>query len=162
MKTIDNFKIISSLDNILKEISIWKARLSEKEKKASDLLIQTQNLKITLNLFLGEYNSKIGVLYVNLDKIRLKIKEYKNRIILAKDKKLSPDDLNNIEAEIKEKYFQERSKLDNLESDTFDSSEEYDGFFYLAINPLEIWPGAYYNFKRSRISSRYGDKCCQV
>ena len=125
MKKIDNFEIVSSLNNIQKEISIWEIRLSEKEKKVSDLSIQIQNLKIALNLFLGEYNSKVGVLYISLDKIKLRIKEYQNRINLAKDKKLSPDDLNNIEEEVKKSFSQERSKFENLESETSDSSEEY-------------------------------------
>lgn len=125
MKKINNFEIVSSLNNTQKEISIWEARLAEKEKKVSDLSIQIQNLKIVLNLFLSEYNSKIGVLYVSLDKIKLRIKEYQNRINLAKNKKLSPDDLNNIEKEVRENFFQERSKIDNLESETSDSSEEY-------------------------------------
>jgi len=126
MKKIDNFEIVSSLKNIQKEISFWETKVSEKEKKVSDLSIQIQNLKIALSLFLGEYNSKVGVLYVSLDKIKLKIKEYQNRINLTKDKKLSPDDLNNIEAEIKENFSQERSKIDNLERETSDSSEEYE------------------------------------
>jgi len=125
MKKIDNFEIVSDLNNIQKEISIWEAQLAEKGKKVSDLSIQTQNLKIALNLFLSEYNSKIGVLYVSLDKIKLRMKEYQNRINLAKNKKLSPDDLNNIEKEVRENFFQERSKIDNLESETSDSSEEY-------------------------------------
>ena len=98
----------------------------QKEKKVSDLSIQIQNLKIALNLFLGEYNSKVGVLYISLDKIKLRIKEYQSRINLAKGKKLSPDDLSNIEKEVRGNFFQERSKIDNLESETSDSSEEYD------------------------------------
>ena len=126
MKKIDNFEMVFGLSNIQKEISIWEARLAEKGKEVSDLSIRTQNLKITLNLFLGEYNSRIGVLYVNLDKIKLRIKEYQNRINLAKGKKLSPDDLNNIEKEVRESFFQERSKIDNLESETSNSSEEYE------------------------------------
>ena len=126
MKKIGNFEIVYSLNNIQKIISIWEARLSKKEKKVSDLSIQIQNLKITLSLFLGEYNSKIGVLYVSLDKIKLRIKEYQNRINLAKNKKLFKGDLNNIEEEVKENFFQERSKIDNLESETSNSSEEYD------------------------------------
>jgi len=126
MKKIDNFEIMYSLNNIKKEISIWESLLAKKEKKVSDLSIQTQNLKITLNLFLSEYNSRIGVLYVELDKIKLRIKEYQNRIKLAKDKKLSPDDLNNIEKKVKESFFQERSKVENLESETSNSFEKYD------------------------------------
>ena len=126
MKKINNFEIVSSLNNTQKEIFIWEARLAEKEKKVSDLSIQIQNLKIALNLFLGEYNSRVGVLYISLDKIKLKIKEYQSRINLAKGKKLSPDDLNNIEKEVRENFFQERNKIDNLESGTSNSSEEYD------------------------------------
>ena len=126
MKKINNFEIVSSLNNTQKEISIWEARLAEKEKKVSDLSIQIQNLKIALNLFLGEYNSRVGVLYISLDKIKLKIKEYQSRINLAKGKKLSPDDLNNIEKEVRENFFQERNKINNLESETSNFSEEYD------------------------------------
>jgi len=126
MKKIVGSEIASNLNNIQKEISIWEARLAEKGKKVSDLSIRTQNIKIALNLFLGEYNSKVGVLYISLDKIKLRIKEYQSRINLAKGKKLSPDDLNNIEKEVRGNFFQERSKIDNLESETSDSSEEYD------------------------------------
>jgi len=126
MKKIVGSEIASNLNNIQKEISIWEARLAEKGKKVSDLSIRTQNIKIALNLFLGEYNSKVGVLYISLDKIKLRIKEYQSRINLAKGKKLSPDDLNNIEKEVSGNFFQERSKIDNLESETSDSSEEYD------------------------------------
>jgi len=128
MKKIVGSEIASSLNNIQKEIFIWEARLSEKEKEVSDLSIQIQNLKIALNLFLGEYNSKVGVLYVSLDKIKLRIKEYQHRINLAKGKKLSQDNLNNIEEEIIDNFFQERSKIDNLESETSDSSKEYNEY----------------------------------
>jgi hypothetical protein len=126
MKKIVGSEIASNLNNIQKEISIWEARLAEKGKKVSDLSIRTQNIKIALNLFLGEYNSKVGVLYISLDKINLRINEYQIRINLAKGKKLSTDDLNNIEKEVRGNFFQERSKIDNLESETSDSSEEYD------------------------------------
>jgi len=110
MKKIDNFEIVSGLNNIQKEISIWETRMSEKEKKVSDLSIQIQNLKIALNLFLGEYNSKVGVLYISLDKIKLRIKEYQSRINLAKGKKLSPDDLNNIEKKVRENFFKKEAR----------------------------------------------------
>ena len=61
MKKIDNFEIVYSLNNIQKEISVWEARLLEKEKKVSDLSIQTQDLKIALNLFLSEYKDRKSV-----------------------------------------------------------------------------------------------------
>jgi hypothetical protein len=35
MKKIGNFEIVSSLNNIQKEISIWEIQLSEKEKEFS-------------------------------------------------------------------------------------------------------------------------------
>ena len=45
-------KKIFSLKNIQKEISFWETKVSEKEKKVSDLSIQIQNLKISFFIFL--------------------------------------------------------------------------------------------------------------
>lgn len=116
---------ITSANDIQQEISIWETRISEKEREVSDLSIQVQDIKIALNIFLDEYNSRVGLLYVKLDKIKLKIKEYQLRIKLAQDKKVSQEDLETIEEEVNETFSQERHKIDDLENEIFESSEEY-------------------------------------
>jgi len=76
-------------------------------------------------VFLGKYYSKVGIVYVKLDKLNLRIKEYQHRINLAQSKRPSQEDLNIIEEEIDEIFSRERSKVDSLESEASESSEEY-------------------------------------
>lgn len=120
-----DFYIYPMTSNIEKEIVLWEIRISEKEKEASDLSIRIQEIKITLNMFLGNYNSKVGLLYVKLDRLKLKIKEYQHRIELAQHKKVTQEDLNIIEEEVEQKFYQERNKIDELENEASESSEEY-------------------------------------
>jgi len=63
--------IIPSIGKIQKEISVWETRVAEKEKDASILSIKIQDIKIGLNVFLGKYYSKVGIVYVKLDKLNL-------------------------------------------------------------------------------------------
>lgn len=118
-------EIVPITSDVQKEISDWEAHVSEKEKELSELSIQIQDIKITLNVFLGEYNSRVGLLYVKLDKLKLKIKEYQRRIEIAQGKSVSQEDLKAIEDEVDEKFSQERHKVDGLEGEAFESSEEY-------------------------------------
>ena len=121
-------KLVTSISDVQKEINIWKARIAEKENKASGLLIQVQNIKIALNVFLGKYDLRVGMLYVKLDKIKLKVKEYQLRIDLAKGRKTSQDDLDNIEEEINETFTEERLKINDLEEEATETAEEYREF----------------------------------
>jgi len=118
-------EIVLDKSDIQKEICLWQVRVSEKEKELSELSIQIQDIKIALNLFLGEYNSRVGLLYVKLDKLKLKIEEYQTRIELAQGKKVSQEDLQLIEDEVERKFSQEQRKVDDLENEAFESSEEH-------------------------------------
>ena len=118
-------RIVLSTNNIQKEISVWETRLSEKENEASDLSIQFQDINNMMNLFLGEYYLRVGILYVKLDKIKLRIKEYEHRIDIAQGRKLTPMDLESIETEVDETFSEERHKLDDLESEASGSAQEY-------------------------------------
>jgi hypothetical protein len=113
------------MDNILKDISKWEKRLFKKEKEASELSIQVEDIKIALDLFLNEYNARVGILYVELDKLKLRIKEYQYRINTAKKKGLTLEDLNTIEDEVGETFSKERQKVDDLGRETYGSSEEH-------------------------------------
>ncbi|MFQ5729711.1 MAG: hypothetical protein ACE5GN_05060, partial [Waddliaceae bacterium] len=118
-------EIVSSTSDVQKEIDLWESRIAKKEDEVSELSIQVQNIKIALNVFLGEYDSRVGLFYVKLDKIKLKVKEYRTRIDLAKNKKISQDDLKNIEKEVNETFTEERQKINDLEDETSESSEKY-------------------------------------
>ena len=124
-KKISGSEIVSTISAVQKEISTWEARVLEKEEEISELSIQIQDIKIAINVFLGEYNSRVGLLYVKLDKLKLKIKEYRLRSSLAQGKKVSNEDLKVIEDEVDEKFSHERHKVDDLEGEAFESSEEY-------------------------------------
>ena len=122
---ISDSEIVPTTSTIDGEITLWEARLAEKEKKASELSLQIQDIKNALSVFLGEYNSRVGLLYIELDKLKMQIKEYQRRIDLALGKKLSWEDLESIEEEVDETFSQERQKVDDLESEASESSEEY-------------------------------------
>ncbi len=118
-------KLVPSTGDVQKELNIWKARIAEKENEASELLIQVQNINITLNVFLGEYNSRVGLLYVKLDKIKLKVKEYQLRIDLAQGKKTSQHDLDSIEDEVNQTFTEERQKINDLGGEASEAADEY-------------------------------------
>ena len=118
-------KLVSSVSDVQKELNIWKARIAEKENEASELLIQVQNINIALNVFLGEYDSKVGLLYVKLDKIKLKVKEYQLRIDLAHGKKTSQHELDNIEDEVNQTFTEERQKINDFEDESSEAADEY-------------------------------------
>ncbi len=107
-----------------KEVHFWEENVEEKERQVSDLSVRIQELKIKLSIFEGEYNVRVGVLYVKLDKINLSIKEYEVRIKFAKERKLS-DVLEDIEDDVRDTFFEEREKINNLEDKTSESSQEY-------------------------------------
>ena len=65
------------------------------------------------------------MLYVELDKIKLKVKEYQLRIDLAEDDVISQGDLDNIEEKVSETFAEERQKINDLEDEATKASEEY-------------------------------------
>lgn len=125
VKETSGFEIVPSINNIQEEISVWETRLSEKENEASDLSIQVQDINNMMNLFLGEYYLRVGILYVKLDKLKLRIKEYERRIDVAQGRKLTSRDLESVETEVDETFSEERHKLDDLESEASGSAQEY-------------------------------------
>ena len=107
-----------------KEVHLWEENVEEKERQVSDLSVGIQELKIKLSIFEGGYNVRVGVLYVKLDKINLSIKEYELRIKFAKERKLT-DVLQVIEDDVRDTFFEEREKINNLEDETSELSKEY-------------------------------------
>jgi len=118
-------KIILDTSDIEEGIKYWEKRLAEKEENAADLSFKVQDLKIKMNIFLGEYNSRVGKLYVELDRIKLKIKEYQYRIKTLIGKKFSNEELEAIEEDLKEEFSRERQRIKNLENEAKESTEDY-------------------------------------
>jgi hypothetical protein len=119
-------EIALSTNQVEQEILAWEARLLEKENEASDLSLEIQDIKIVLKLFLGEYYLRVGTLYVNLDRLKLRIREYERRIDVAKGRKLTQEDLESIETEVGETFSRDRRKVDDLENEASESAAEYD------------------------------------
>ena len=117
--------IIMGKNEIEEKIKNWEKRLAEKEEEAADLSFQVQDLKIKLDLFLGEYNSRVGKFYVDLDRIKLKIKEYQYRIKTVYEKKLSEEELKAIEEDLKETFSEQRQRIKNLEEEAAESTNDY-------------------------------------
>jgi len=118
-------EITLSTNQVEQEILVWEARVLEKENEASDFSLEIQDVKIGMKLFLGEYYLRVGAFYVKLDRLKLRIKEYERRIDVAKGRKLTAEDLENIEAEVDEMFLGERRKVDDLENEASESAEEY-------------------------------------
>lgn len=117
--------MIMGKNDIEEEIKYWGKRLAEKEEEAADLSFQVQDLKIKLNLFLGEYNSRVGRFYVDLDRIKLKIKEYQYRIKTVYGKEISEEELKAIEEDLKETFSEQRQRIKNLEEEAAESTNDY-------------------------------------
>ncbi len=111
--------------DIYEEISILEESIKELEEQISDFRIEIQDQEFTLKLFITEYNTRVGIYYVKLDRITLRIEEYKHRIALVEGKTLTEEDMQNIEEEVNKKFNKERKRIDDLEDETTESSEEY-------------------------------------
>lgn len=106
-----------------REISELTVLISEKENEASGLSVEIEDLKIELGIFLGEYSSRVGVLYLELDAIKLQIREYELRKNIAERAEFdeSGDD---IEDEIAEAFSDEREKIERMKRENSESSKE--------------------------------------
>lgn len=117
--------ISTAPDNIYEEIALWQSRLLEKEEEASELEIEIQDLETVLRVFLGEYNVRVGSMFMELSRLELRIKEYQHRIDLIHSRKLVEKNLEEIESKINETFFQERRRIDDLEQEISGALEEY-------------------------------------
>ena len=117
--------VVHLASEVAKEIPAWELRVAEKDEELSELSLHIQNMKIELHLFLGEYNSRVGSLYVEFDKLRLRIHEYQLRIDRVQNRKVSQDSLKNIETEVHETFTEEREDVDELEREASNSYDAY-------------------------------------
>ncbi len=84
---------------------------------------EIEDLKIEMGLFLGEYNSKVGDLYVELDRVKLQILEYELRKKIAESAELDESG-KDIEEEVSEAFANEREKIEQMENEASESSKK--------------------------------------
>ena len=71
--------IVGILGEIEKEIAQWHERIRVKEAEAEVLHLEINELNTELSRFQTDYHLKVGILYAELDRIKLQIEEYRYR-----------------------------------------------------------------------------------
>lgn len=117
--------IITGHDALADETAFWERRVAGKEALVSEKAVRIQDLKNFLSVFVGEYNSRVGVHFVKLDKIKLEIDIYLYRLDRMEDLGVTLKNLEAIENEVREKFGEHKKKLDEKERETSRSSDEY-------------------------------------
>jgi hypothetical protein len=115
-------------NDLQESIANHEKAIAELEEDIPDLRVQIHDLQILLDVFFAEYNAKLGFLYVELDRIKLKIKEYKKRIELAEGRTITDEEAEKIEEEIDNLFSDARKKVNDLEDETAEASEEYERY----------------------------------
>ncbi len=115
-------------NELFAEISYYKKAIAELEEEIADLRVHKHDLQIILNAFFAEYNARVGVRYVELDRIKLRIKEYKKRIELAGGKTITDEEADKIEEEIENLFSGARQKVNDLEDETQESTDDYERY----------------------------------
>lgn len=103
----------------------YEKAIAELQEDIADLRVQAHDLQILLDVFYAEYNSRVGILYAKLDRIKLKIKEYRKRLKLAAGKSMTEEEAEKIDEKIDELFSRAREKVNDLEDETRESSDEY-------------------------------------
>jgi curved DNA-binding protein CbpA len=121
-----NSKITPRKSDIEKETNLWEDRILGIKEKVSELTLQVRDLEKALSVFHGMYNAKVGVLYVELDKLKLSIEEYRHRINIARKSKGSSTMLQDIEEEVDKTFSDNRQRVKDIEEEASESYEEYE------------------------------------
>ena len=101
------------------EIADWEARIKEKEAEAESLTLEIRELSFDLNQFQIDYHLKIGVLYAQLDRIKLQIEEYRHRHqTLRGRQRATTEDLAQVEEEVETTFGRKRRKVDDFDQQT--------------------------------------------
>jgi hypothetical protein len=125
--TSDSTTALTTGSNTLAQAIIhWEKLLKLKENEASEYSLKLQNVGNTLRVFLGEYNTRIGIHYIRLDLLRLEIRMYEYRLYSGTPKKvLGVEDLATTERLVQEKFGAEHEALLEKLRIATSSSDEY-------------------------------------
>jgi hypothetical protein len=98
-----------------REYARYLAEIEERKRRAAELRADLEALMLSVGRFEAEYHARVGVLFVELDQIKLAIAEYEQRISrLQADPKADPTE---IEQDIAEKYARQREEVRAEEED---------------------------------------------
>lgn len=113
-------ELISVPDQIDQRIAFLEHRIAGRENEIADLCLRIQDVREALDDFLGEYNSRVGVHYVELEKIELEIKQFQFRLKRIREEKenLQAGVLDSIEEELQSQFQDQEQRIHNMEEET--------------------------------------------
>jgi hypothetical protein len=112
--------------DLQERISYYGTTIKELEESIADINVRIHDLEVVLNALYAEYNARVGILYVELDRLKLRIREYKHRIARAQGRNLTEQEAREMEEEMDELFSDEREKIEGLEDEAHQSSREYE------------------------------------
>lgn len=99
-----------------REYARYLVEIEERKRRIADRRAELESLKLALSRFEAEYHARVGVLFVELDRLRLSIREYELRIKRLKaDPSIDPAEL---EREIAAEFTREREEVRAEEEET--------------------------------------------
>lgn len=124
-ETMNGAPIVRAVDPLEEEFATWERLVSEREAKASLLVVHLRDIKTELGRFLNEYNARVGTLYATLDHIKLGIKEYLFRLDALRHTRKSLATFEDVEEKVSKEFAKERRKAEDVRREASDSSEHY-------------------------------------
>jgi len=109
-----------------REYARYLVQIEERKRRVADLQAEIESLKLVLGRFDVEYHTRVGALFVELDRVRLAINEYERRISrLNADPDANPAD---IEREIHEDFDRQREEVRAEEEETrrYEQARQHD------------------------------------
>ena len=121
------------------EIADWEARIKEKEAEAESLTLEIRELSFALNQFQIDYHLKIGVLYAQLDRIKLQIEEYRHRHQTLRGRQgATTEDLAQVEEVVKTTFDRQRRKVDDFDQQTEQAQQNHARYAKLEKEKVEL------------------------
>jgi hypothetical protein len=104
-----------------REYARYLREIEARKALAAQLSADLEVLKLALGQFDAEYHAKIGVLFIELDRIELAISEYEYRIVLLQEQ---PDvDARTVEEDVAQRFDQRRESI-RFDEETTQQYEE--------------------------------------
>ncbi|MGH2558733.1 MAG: J domain-containing protein [Thermomicrobiales bacterium] len=99
-----------------REYARYLTEIETRKRRVADLQAELEALKVALGRFEAEYHARVGVLFVELDRVRLAIDEYERRIAWLQS---HPDgDPAEAESEIERDFRHRREEIHTEEEET--------------------------------------------
>jgi Skp family chaperone for outer membrane proteins len=99
-----------------REYARYLLEIETRKRRIADLQAELASLKLALGRFEAEYHARVGVLFVELDRVRLAIDEYERRIAWLQT---HPDaDPNDVEDQIRAEFQSRHEEIHSEEEET--------------------------------------------